>query len=122
MKQGRIAAYNMVGEKKLLDDNFGARNSMNFLGVYTISLGIVEPQDDSYKVDIIDKNGVYKKIIHKDGIIYGAILQGDIDYAGVLTELIKNKIDISKINKDIFDISFADFFNIKENGEFSYEK
>ncbi len=39
MKQGRIAAYNMVGEKKLLDDNFGARNSMNFLGVYTISLG-----------------------------------------------------------------------------------
>ncbi len=31
---------------------------MNFLGVYTISLGIVEPQDESYKVDIIDKNGV----------------------------------------------------------------
>ncbi len=95
---------------------------MNFLGVYTISLGIVEPQDESYKVDIIDKNGVYKKIIHKDGIIYGAILQGDIAYAGVLTELIKNKIDISKIDKDIFDISFADFFNIKENGEFSYRK
>ncbi|RHW66278.1 NAD(P)/FAD-dependent oxidoreductase [Clostridium botulinum] len=122
MKQGRIAAYNMAGEKKLLDDNFGARNSMNFLGVYTISLGIVEPQDESYKVDIIDKNGVYKKIIHKDGVIYGAILQGDIAYAGVLTELIKNKIDISKIDKDIFDISFADFFNIKENGEFSYRK
>lgn len=61
MKQGRIAACNMAGEKKLLDDNFGARNSMNFLGVYTISLGIVEPQDESYKVDIIDKNGVYKK-------------------------------------------------------------
>lgn len=33
----------------------------------------------------------------------------------------KNKIDISKIDKDIFDISFADFFNIKENGEFSYK-
>ncbi|EJO5347898.1 NAD(P)/FAD-dependent oxidoreductase [Clostridium botulinum] len=122
MKQGRIAACNMAGEKKSLDDNFGARNSMNFLGVYTISLGLVEPKDDSYKVAIIDKNGVYKKIIHKDGIIYGAILQGDIAYAGVLTELIKNKIDISKIDKDIFDISFADFFNIKENGEFSYEK
>lgn len=122
MKQGRIAAYNMVGEKKLLNDNFGARNSMNFLGVYTISLGIIEPEDESYKVDIIHKGEIYKKIIHKDGIIYGAILQGDIAYAGVLTELIKNKINISKINKDIFDISFADFFNIKEDGEFSYEK
>ncbi|WP_251859781.1 FAD-dependent oxidoreductase [Clostridium sp. Marseille-Q2269] len=121
MKQGRTAASNMAGQKMALEDNFGARNSMNFLGVYTISLGIVEPKDESYKVDIIDKNGVYKKIIHKDGIIYGAILQGDIAYAGVLTELIKNKIDISKINKDIFDISFADFYHIKENGEFSYK-
>ncbi len=34
---------------------------MNFLGVYTISLGLVEPIDESYKVDIIDKNGFIKK-------------------------------------------------------------
>ena len=50
---------------------------MNFLGLTTMSLGIVNVPDDSYteEIDISGEN--YKKIIHKDGKIYGAIIQGD---------------------------------------------
>jgi nitrite reductase (NADH) large subunit len=120
VKQGKVAAYNMAGKEKYCDDNFAYRNSMNFLGLDTISIGISEACDESYSVDILDDNYTYKKIISKDGIIYGALLQGDTSYAGVLTYLIKNKIDISKINKCIFDIDYADFFNIKPNGEYEY--
>jgi len=120
VKEGIVAAHNMVGQKMDLDDFFGFRNSMNYLGIQTISLGLIEAPDESYKVFTQKHKDVYKKIIYKDGIMYGAILQGDIAYAGVLTHLIKNKINISQINKDIFEINYADFFSMKENGEYQY--
>ena len=62
----------------------------------------------------------YKKIIHKNGTIYGAIVQGDLSYVGVLTQLIKDKINIDRVKKPIFQIDYSDFFNEKENLEFVY--
>lgn len=118
VKQAITAAYNMTGNKRILDDNFRFKNTMNFFGLETVSLGITHAPDSSYQIRIIESDKVYKKIIHKDGIIYGAVLQGDISYCGVLTKLIKNKIDISSINKDIFHISYADFFVSADNGEY----
>ncbi len=120
VKGGTVAAHNMVGETMELDDAFGLRNSINFYGLQTISLGVVDPPDDSYRVFSYKHKESYKKVIYKDGIIYGAILQGDIAYSGVLTHLIKNKIDITPIDKDIFDVNYADFFSVKENGEYEY--
>ena len=121
VKEGIIAANNMVGNEIFMEDFFGSKNTMNFLGLTTMSLGIVNVPDDSYteEIDISGEN--YKKIIHKDGKIYGAIIQGDLSYAGVLTQLVKRKIDISKIKKPLFDIDYSDFFNEKANFEFYYE-
>lgn len=121
VKQGIAAAYNMCGKERVFDDNFALRNSMNFLGLETVSLGIVVAPDDSYIVDILETRDVYKKIIYKDGIIYGAILLGDISYCGVLQQLIKNRINISNINKNIFKIDYSDFFNVQKDGQFKYE-
>ena len=59
------------------------------------------------------------KIIHKDGVIY-VIIQGDLSYVGVLTQLIKENIDIGRVKKPLFDIDYSDFFNEKENLEFVY--
>ncbi|WP_422445165.1 NAD(P)/FAD-dependent oxidoreductase [Thermoanaerobacterium sp. DL9XJH110] len=120
VKQGITAAYNLAGFDKILDDDFGLKNSMNFFGVPTVSLGNPNPPDDSYDIDILEYENVYKKIVHKDGIICGAILQGDISYAGVLTELIKNKINIRSIPKNPLDIGFADFFHINSQAKFEY--
>lgn len=121
VKEGIIAANNMVGNEIFMEDFFGSKNTMNFLGLTTMSLGVVNVPDDSYteEIDISGEN--YKKIIHKDGKIYGAIIQGDLSYAGVLTQLIKENIDVSKVTKSLFDIDYADFFNIKKNFEFSYK-
>lgn len=38
---------------------------MNFLGIPTMSLGIPERPDDSYDVVMEDKDGIYRKVIHK---------------------------------------------------------
>lgn len=120
VKEGIIAANNMVGNEIFMEDFFGSKNTMNFLGLTTMSLGVVNALDDSYteEIDISGEN--YKKIIHKDGKIYGAIIQGDLSYAGVLTQLIKEKIHVSKVKKPLFEIDYADFFNIKENLEYTY--
>nr|DAP31961.1 MAG TPA: NAD(P)H-nitrite reductase [Caudoviricetes sp.] len=120
VKEGIIAANNMVGNEIFMEDFFGSKNTMNFLGLTTMSLGVVNVPDDSYteEIDISGEN--YKKIIHKDGKIYGAIIQGDLSYAGVLTQLIKEKIHVSKVKKTLFEIDYADFFNIKENLEYTY--
>ena len=104
----------------IMTDFFGSKNTMNFVGIATMSLGDTEPKDETYKVEVKIDGDNYKKIIHKDGKIYGALIQGDLSYAGVLTQLIKENIDISKVTKSIFDIDYADFFNMKENFEFIY--
>lgn len=120
VKQGLVSAYNMYGKERLIDDSFAAKNSMNFMGIATVSLGMVEPIDESYKVAIRKDNNNYKKFIYKDNMIYGAIAQGDISYIGTITYLIKNKIEIENLENRIFDIGYADFLSLKENGEFCY--
>lgn len=121
VKEGIIAASNMLGKKAEMTDFFGSKNTMNFVGIATLSLGLIEaPENEGYEVEIENDENGYKKIIHKDGKIYGAIIQGDLSYAGVLTQLIKEKIDVSKVKKPIFQIDYSDFFNITENLEYTY--
>ena len=121
VKEGIIAAHNMLGKEMIMTDFFGSKNTMNFVGIATMSLGMVETADETYIVETKVEGDNYKKIIHKDGKIYGAIIQGDLSYAGVLTQLIKENIDVSKVTKSLFDIDYADFFNIEKNFEFSYK-
>ena len=123
VKQGMVAAVNMaMGHGANGRRAFASKSTMNFLGIPTMSLGIPERPDDSYDVVMEDKDGIYRKVIHKNGKIYGAILQGDLSYGGVLTQLIAGKIDVSKVKKPLFEIDYSDFFHTKENFEFYYEE
>ena len=120
VKEGIIAANNMVGKETYMEDFFGSKNTMNFCGLATMSLGLVTKPDDTYE-EVVDIDGKdYKKIVYKDGAIYGAIIQGDLSYVGVLTQLIKEKINVNKVKKPLFDIDYSDFFNETENLEFVY--
>ena len=120
VKEGSIAANNMCNKDIYMEDFFGSKNTMNFCGVATMSLGTVIKPDDTYEESVEIKGKDYKKIIHKNGTIYGAIVQGDLSYVGVLTQLIKDKINIDRVKKPIFQIDYSDFFNEKENLEFVY--
>ncbi|MCQ2508839.1 MAG: FAD-dependent oxidoreductase [Lachnospiraceae bacterium] len=124
VKEGMIAAYNMSGIKRSMDDFFASKSTMNFLGLASMSLGKANRYDDTYTEEIFkdEEKGIYKKIVHKDGVITGAILQGDLSYSGVLTQLIRRKIDVTKVKKPLFKIDYSDFFREKENFEFYYEK
>ncbi len=122
VKEGIIAASNMAGAERHMTDFFASKSTMNFQGIPTMSLGLVNPKaEDDYCVEIAEGKGQYKKIVHKNGKIVGAILQGDLAYGGILQQLIARKIDITKVKKPVFDIDYSDFFHTKENFEYYYE-
>ena len=121
VKEGIIAASNMAGVPKKMTDFFASKSTMNFLGIPSMSLGNVNPEDESYSIEVRETKDSYKKIIHLNGKITGAILQGDLAYGGILQQLIARKIDIAKVKKPVFDVDYSDFFHTKDNFEFYYE-
>ena len=121
VKEGIIAASNMAGVGRKMTDFFASKSTMNFFGIPTMSLGKSQPEEGDL-VEIDERNGTYKKIIHKNGKIGGAILQGDLAYGGILQQLIAHRIDVSKVKKPVFDIDYSDFFHIKDNFEYYYEE
>ena len=115
----------MAGEKAEMTDFFASKSTMRFLDISTMSLGDVNPnleEDPDIRVETLDQGDVYKKIVHKDGKIIGALLQGDLAYGGVLQQMIARKIDVRKVKKPLFDIDYSDFFHTKENFEFTYDE
>ena len=122
VKQAVAAAANMAGHSMAMDDFFASKSTMNFLGIPTMSLGMPVRPDDTYCETVEDTGEQYRKIIHKEGRIYGAILQGDLSYSGVLTQLIARRIDVSRVKKPLFRIDYSDFFHEKDNFEFYYDE
>ncbi len=121
VKQAIIAANNMTGNNIDIDTLFNFKSTMNFFNIPSMSIGNVIAPNDSYSVEIFDdKKGNYRKIVHKNGKIYGALLQGDLRYAGILTQLIQENIDVTKVKKPLFNIDYSDFFNIDENFTFAF--
>lgn len=122
VKQAVAAAANMTGHSMAMDDFFASKSTMNFLGIPTMSLGIPVRPDDTYQETVEDTGEQYRKIIHREGRIYGAILQGDLSYGGVLTQLIARRIDVSRVKKPLFRVDYSDFFHEKDNFEFYYDE
>ena len=122
VKEGIIAGANMAGASMEHTDFFGSKSAMSFWGIKTLSMGIHTPPDTTYTIEIEQRDGAYKKIVHKNGKIYGALIQGDLSYAGILTQLIAQKIDVSRVKKSLFSIDYSDFFALKQNFEFTYEE
>ena len=52
VKEGIIAASNMVGHEIYMTDFFSSKNTMNFLGLATMSLGMPIKPDDTYQEEI----------------------------------------------------------------------
>ena len=122
VKEGIVAASNMAGVPRKMTDFFASKSTMNFLGIPSMSLGDVNTEDAEVTMEVKETKDSYKKILHKDGKIVGAVLQGDLAYGGILQQMIARKIDVRKVKKPIFDIDYSDFFHIKENFEFYFEE
>lgn len=119
VNQGEVAAKNMCGVPTVYDDVFALKNTINYFGIPSLSLGKTEPCEGETAEVHLDK-AKFEKIIMRDGVVVGVILQGCIAHSGFWQFLIKNKINVSKVNKSVFDLTFADFYSIQENGEYKW--
>ncbi len=120
MKQGQTAARSMCGIKTPYLDKYGMKNTMNFYGLTTLTLGdgIVSEGDD---VMICEDSCNYKKAILNDGYLKSILIQGTLDYSGIYQYVIKNKISLASVKTDIFHLSFADFYGTDKTGQYSYQ-
>lgn len=120
MKQGQIAALNMCGIQAEYTDRYAMKNTMNFYGLVTLSLGRGVAEEGDIVLEEEDAHN-YRRAIIRDGKLDSILLQGKIDYSGIYQYLIKNQIDLSGKEQDIFHLSFADFYGVKENGAYCYQ-
>ncbi|WOO89728.1 FAD-dependent oxidoreductase [Mollicutes bacterium LVI A0078] len=119
VKEGIIAATNMSGGNTVMDDFFASKATMNFFGIPTMSVGSLK-EEEGVEFKIYDDGQVYRKLAIKQGKVVGAILQNDIDYGGILIQLIKRDLHIDNLSKDVFELDYSDFFNLDDNVEYQY--
>jgi len=119
VKQGEVAAANMCGESVVYDDTYALKNTLNFFNVPALSVGKLASSEGDTEYSREDRNR-YEKVIVRDGVPTGVILQGDISHSGFWQYLIKNKISISGIRKPVWKLSFSDFYGMEANGEYKY--
>ena len=118
-KQGEMTAYNMTGTKWAYDDRFAFKTTVNFFGLLSLSLGAINPQEGDEVLVREDRNN-YRKLILRNGVPAGIILQGEIGGSGFWQYLIKNKVRIDKLGKSPWKVSYADFYGTEANGEFKW--
>jgi len=118
-KQGEMAAYNMTDTRWAYDDRFAIKNTVNFFGLLSLSLGVINPSDGDQILVKEDRNN-YRKLILRDGIPVGIILQGEIGEKGFWLYLIKNRIRIDNLGKSPWNVSYADFYGVEANGEYKW--
>jgi len=118
-EQGRVAGLNMAGKKAKFDGSF-RMNSLDFYGLPVISMGITRIDGNGFQQFQRKTKSTYRKLVLRDGCIVGAILVGQVQKAGILTTLLKKKVNVSDYIPFLMSdkINFADLLPLmKENKE-----
>jgi NAD(P)H-nitrite reductase large subunit len=109
VEEGQVAGSNMAGKKT---EYAGGTNmsSLKYFGIPIVSIGIANPREETGFEILIrfepEKN-LYKKIVLKDNVIVGITLVNDIERAGTLFHLMKNRVNVKKFKRDIISDNFT---------------
>ena len=98
--QGRCAGINMAGRSSVFDDAV-PMNSIGFFGLHCATAGSY-PEDGEICEEQVC--GGIRRLYIKDGRLYGYMLIGDVNRAGIYTSLVReqtviNEEDIDKMKK-----------------------
>lgn len=105
--QARTAAHNIIGGKKKYSGTIPS-NTLKVMGVHLTSIGSVNPEEEDFEElrKEIKEEGVYKKLVLKDGIITGAIWMGTKEGVSDISRLISQKADVSKWKEALLEEQF----------------
>lgn len=112
--QGETAGINMAGGDKSFHEGF-IMNSMPLMDLPIISAGISEDREG---IEIISQylpeKDVYKKFYISGNRLVGYLLVNDVDRAGIYTEMIRGKSDISAFKSSLGAEGFG-FINLPKD-------
>jgi NAD(P)H-nitrite reductase large subunit len=102
-EQGHIAGLNMAGQKTEYAGSYRKNSIGNFIGIPAISMGVTHadacttcgPEDELREIKRRTKE-TYRKLILRNGRIIGAIFVGQTQKAGLISILLKKKIDVAE--------------------------
>lgn len=107
-EQGRAAGLNMAGQVTEYAGSFGM-NSLEVSGLPTITVGMYDAAGPRY--EILQKSDpqakTYKKVIIDNDRVIGAVFVGDIDRAGIITGLIKDRVNVRAFKHDLIGENFG---------------
>lgn len=95
---GRVAALNMAGVPTEYPGGT-AMNASHYFGVSIVSAGIVSKPDATYEEISSKKDHSYKKVLLKDGRVVGLVFSGDIERAGIIYNLMKDKVPVENFKQ-----------------------
>ena len=105
---GRVAGYNMAGFETEYPGGV-AMNSLKYFSLPIVSAGLFDPPDESYQVmRALDREKrLYKKLVLKDGLIAGMVFVGEIDRAGIVLGLMRDKIEVTSFQEALMAPDFG---------------
>lgn len=95
---GRTAGFNMSGIKAFVPPLLSSFNSTEIAGLPVISAGLLHTQAPSqrYAVYTEARGENYRKLVFEQDRLAGMIFVGNINRAGVYTNLVRNRIPLGK--------------------------
>jgi len=95
---GRTGGLNMAG--LVTEYPAGtAMNSLNYFGLEIVTAGMVNPPDDTFEVLSRINGENYRRLVLQDGIIVGMVFIGNIEKAGIVFGLIRDKVNVSEFKE-----------------------
>lgn len=108
---GRVAGYNMAGQKREYSDGT-SMSALNYFEVPVASIGLTTPDETDGCETLLthdESAGTYRKIVVKNGKIVGLVMVGDIGNAGLLFSLMKIQAEVGsfkqKLTADTFSLA-----------------
>jgi NAD(P)H-nitrite reductase large subunit len=105
-EQGRIAGLNMAGQEAKYAGSF-RMNSLDIYGLPAVSMGITRPDGDGFQEVKRRTSDTYRKLVLETGRIVGAIFVGQIQCTGLLSTLLRKRVNVS----DYVPFLMSDRFN-----------
>jgi NAD(P)H-nitrite reductase large subunit len=107
--EGRVAGANMAGAKTSYEGGTNM-SSLKYFDIPIVSIGLANHKEDT-TLEIIAKqdleHSVYKKLVLRNNVIIGMTLVNCIDRAGILFNLIKDKVNVKKFKQDLLRDDFG---------------
>jgi NAD(P)H-nitrite reductase large subunit len=104
---GRIAGLNMAGVGHEYD-GCTAMNSLSYFDMALASAGLFDPgPEEPVHTMTAESDGVYKKVVLRDGRLVGFLLLGEIEQAGVLFSLMRDRVAVGAFQDRLLEDGFG---------------